>query len=323
MNTDETVQRFELTTRDVVEAHEAIRDTFAGHRLVIHGSQERFSYRQSTATAGALAIDSLHHTMGVREDVDPIHDTWIALLSRGHLRVTRAGEETRSTPGDVVLFPQDVPFSCEWPAMDLLVVRLPTDEVARCAAARAGIEPADFRFDGMAPVSTESVRYCRATVQYLHSLFQGDAPAIGNPLIRASALDTAAAAALVAFPNTATAAGNRPAHGRATPAALRRTVDYLERHAAEPLTLADIVTASGIGPRALQENFRRHCGTTPTGYLRRIRLDRAHRELQAADPTHGTTVAAVAARWGFAHPGRFAAAYRRTYGRTPQQTLLS
>jgi hypothetical protein len=181
VNTEETVQRFELATRDVVEAHEAIRDTFAGHRLVIHGSQEHFSYRQATAAAGPLAIDALQHTMGVREDVDPIHHTWIGLLTRGNLRVSRAGEETRSTPGDVVLFPQDVAFSCEWPALDLLIVRLPTDEVARCAAARAGIETADFRFDGMAPVSPELARYCRTTVQYLHSSSRGTPPRSRTP----------------------------------------------------------------------------------------------------------------------------------------------
>jgi transcriptional regulator GlxA family with amidase domain len=104
---------------------------------------------------------------------------------------------------------------------------------------------------------------------------------------------------------------------------VRRTVEFIDAHAAEPLTLADIVAASGTGPRALQEAFRRHRGTTPTGYLRRVRLERAHRELQAADPGQGATVAAVAARWGFAHRGRFAAAYREAYGRAPQQTLLS
>ena len=91
----------------------------------------------------------------------------------------------------------------------------------------------------------------------------------------------------------------------------------------QPLTLAEIAQATGIGARALQEAFRRHRGTTPTGYLRDARLSRVHRELLAADPTHGVTVTAIAARWGFAHRGRFAAAYRQAYGRSPQQTLRS
>jgi AraC-like DNA-binding protein len=35
----------------------------------------------------------------------------------------------------------------------------------------------------------------------------------------------------------------------------------------------------------------------------------------------GFTVADVAMRWGLMHTGRFAAAYRRTYGESPSETL--
>ncbi|MGN5382482.1 helix-turn-helix domain-containing protein [Streptomyces lasalocidi] len=56
-------------------------------------------------------------------------------------------------------------------------------------------------------------------------------------------------------------------------------------------------------------------------YLRRVRLAHAHRDLLAADPHSGATVGGVAARWGFAHPGRFAALYRTVYGISPAETL--
>ena len=36
-----------------------------------------------------------------------------------------------------------------------------------------------------------------------------------------------------------------------------------------------------------------------------------------------TTVNAIAARWGFTHRGRFAAAYRNRYGQSPATTLRS
>ncbi|MCF6735612.1 helix-turn-helix transcriptional regulator [Blastococcus sp. KM273129] len=172
-------------------------------------------------------------------------------------------------------------------------------------------------------MSAAAARYCRNSVGYLHSLFAGDAPPVAEPIFRAAAIDAAAAAVLAAFPHTATGTSGAAPPGQVMPAAVRRTVEYIDAHAGEPLTLADIVDASGIGPRALQAAFRRYRDTTPTAYLRRVRLDRVHRELQAADLTTDTTVAAVAARWGFAHHGRFAAAYRQAYGRTPQQTLLS
>ena len=55
-------------------------------------------------------------------------------------------------------------------------------------------------------------------------------------------------------------------------------------------------------------------------YLRRVRLDRAHRDLQAADPAVDT-VTAIAGRWGFTHAGRFSTAYKREFGTAPSETL--
>lgn len=323
MDGTETVQRFEVTTRDVLRAHESIRDTFAGHRLLIQGSQESFRFRQTTATAGDLAVDSLLHTMGVREEVDPIDATWVGLVAGGRFEVGHAREQVSGSAGEVLLFPQGVDFTCEWPLVDLRLVRLPTREVARRAAAVAGVDPEDFRFHRLAPASPALGRYCASTIGYVHSLFAGSGTAIAEPLVQAAALDSIAAAVLAAFPNNATEdeVGRSVDHG--TPASVRRALELIESRAHEPLTLHAIAEGARVGPRALQEAFRRHRGTTPMAYLRGTRLDRAHRELQAADPTEGVSVASVAARWGFRHRGRFAEEYRRRYGRTPQQTLLS
>ena len=51
-----------------------------------------------------------------------------------------------------------------------------------------------------------------------------------------------------------------------------------------------------------------------------MRLDRAHRDLQAADPAVDT-VTAIAGRWGFTHEGRFSTAYKREFGTAPSETL--
>jgi transcriptional regulator GlxA family with amidase domain len=66
--------------------------------------------------------------------------------------------------------------------------------------------------------------------------------------------------------------------------------------------------------------FRRHLDSTPMAYLRRVRLDQVHHDLVTGD-RWTTTVTAAAARWGFAHTGRFAVLYRETYGQSPHVTL--
>ena len=56
-------------------------------------------------------------------------------------------------------------------------------------------------------------------------------------------------------------------------------------------------------------------------YLRRVRLDQAHRQLRTADPGGEDTVARIALDWGFTSPSRFARYYRDAYGRVPSATL--
>ncbi|MEU4689505.1 helix-turn-helix transcriptional regulator [Actinoplanes sp. NPDC023714] len=105
------------------------------------------------------------------------------------------------------------------------------------------------------------------------------------------------------------------------PAAIRRAVSYIDARAADPITLDAIAGAARLGVRALQSGFRRHLGTTPLAYLRRVRLENAHRDLQAAIPAMGVTVTEIAGRWGFSDSSRFAASYRAAYGRSPSRTL--
>ena len=103
------------------------------------------------------------------------------------------------------------------------------------------------------------------------------------------------------------------------PRALRRAVDVIEDHCAEPLTSADVAEAVGVSVRALQEAFQAHLDTTPMAYLRSARIRRVHAELLAGG--EDVTVTGAMLRWGITHAGRFAHDYRRTYGRTPSETL--
>lgn len=101
---------------------------------------------------------------------------------------------------------------------------------------------------------------------------------------------------------------------------LRRAIGYIHENSHRNIGVADIAAAVGVSVRALQYMFRRQLDTTPLKYLRRVRLERAHEDLQKADPSV-TTVQDVATRWWFTHAGRFSVAYRQVYGASPSDTL--
>ena len=106
----------------------------------------------------------------------------------------------------------------------------------------------------------------------------------------------------------------------AAPRAIRAAIDIIEAEPDLPLTISALAARSYVSVRSLQQGFRRELGVSPMGYLRQVRLRRAHQALQHSDPSIDT-VAAIAYQWGFTNLGRFAAAHTARYGETPVVTL--
>lgn len=106
------------------------------------------------------------------------------------------------------------------------------------------------------------------------------------------------------------------------PSVVQHALDFCAAHAGEPISTEDIALAVHTGVRSLQRAFRTHLRMTPLSHLLMVRLERAHQDLRRIADGHADgTVSDVAMRWGFTHLGRFAAQYRKQYGRTPVQTL--
>lgn len=143
------------------------------------------------------------------------------------------------------------------------------------------------------------------------------ATAEGNPLIAAELARHALMVTLAAFPSAVHGRDARPPQTGPAPATVRRAIAFMEQHAHEPITVDDVAVAAHISTRGLQYAFRRALGSTPREYLTRVRLDGARRDLLHAAPEE--TVAAIARRWGFSHPSRFAAEFRRHFGCSPAE----
>jgi AraC-like DNA-binding protein len=188
------------------------------------------------------------------------------------------------------------------------------------AAAEASVNGSrTWEFETRLP-SASGKAIWRHTETFLEGVLS-DAEASSSPLVLGSVARMAAATALAVFPNTAhpdlAARDGRDSR----PESLRRAIAFIDSSPDQDISLSDIAEAACVSPRALQIAFRRHLDTTPIAYLRRVRLHHAHRQLTEAQPGDGLSVARLAAEWGFANAGRFAASYRAEYGRLPNETL--
>lgn len=87
----------------------------------------------------------------------------------------------------------------------------------------------------------------------------------------------------------------------------------------EPPSLLDVCSRVGASRRKLNYCFQDVLGTSPTQYLRALRLNGVRRSLRQAPV--GTTVQDVAARWGFWHLGQFSLDYKKHFFELPSETL--
>ncbi len=101
---------------------------------------------------------------------------------------------------------------------------------------------------------------------------------------------------------------------------IKRAVDYIHENVAGLTMLSELVEATGVSLRTLQNGFAKYYNTGPSNFIKQLRLRKAREELKSA--SHGeTTVADVAAKWGFYNPCSFSQNYKKMFGESPSATL--
>lgn len=314
--------RAQITTADADVAHGWLRDAYGDHEVTISGRPTDFRFAHSMADFGSFTVGVARHSMVLQGSWEPLDDVLLfSHLLSGRFVLRSPSSEVVGGPGDVLSYDPDARTDVEWHDFRMAQLRIQRSAVERAAAEMLGEDRATPRlaFDLGRPLSEAKGVHWKRLMQYVSGDVARNPGVNGNPLVVRHVQRLIVATLLETFPNSSQA-GYRTKTQYAAPDAVRRAIAFMEEHAGEDLDLTTIADAAHVGPRALQRAFRRSMDQTPLGFLRSVRLDRAHDELRAADPA-GTTVGAVAARWGFGHPGRFAADYRTRFERSPSDTL--
>ncbi|SNS54577.1 helix-turn-helix transcriptional regulator [Rhodococcoides kyotonense] len=310
----------DFRSADLGESEEFLSATYARMRISSDSLHSRTGV--SRRWLGRLNFDDLDVDYEMDYDADPLHRFCLVRVQQGYMEEDYIGEPSDMFfPGDVTLLsPPDLPYSGRTRGRYDLSMFDTTllDTVASCPLSnrRCGVN-----LTGHRPVSDAAERGLGVLIDYVRRDVLESPTARSSPLVVSTVSAHLAATVLATFPNDAVTDPTAGDRNSATSALLRRAADYIEEHVDTEITLADIAETVCLTPRAVQYMFRRHWDCTPMEYVRRVRLDHAHRDLSIAEPTSNTTVSSIAHRWGFVHSGRFAAFYRQTYGHDPSQTL--
>lgn len=312
---DEALQRFSLGGADVDAAKQLYESGYHGADFRIEKSGQSFAYRHTMAGTAEMSFRSSSMGGRVRGRLEASPDYFVTWLHSGGATVTMNRQEATWGSGTPWIFPSNAPFEFETLDFRQSILAFDGAYLERIAVEVEGVVEGPVRFHFATTPSAADLIAWRAVVDEGASLVLRGSP---TPLQMAEMSRRTVLAMLAAFP-----------HDRARPtpevlaprnARLRAAMEHLQAHADQPVTPADAAEVAGLSPRGLQQAFQRHLGVTPTVYLRQERLERARVDLMASTP-HESTVASIAARWGFTHLGRFSIAYRERFGESPRHTL--
>ncbi len=101
---------------------------------------------------------------------------------------------------------------------------------------------------------------------------------------------------------------------------IRTSMDFVDQHGGEYLSVEQLATAAGVSQRTLRDAFQGYFGAAPVEYLNRRTLHLVRKALKASDPSMAT-VTDIATQFGVWELGRFARDYRCLFGELPSKTL--
>lgn len=282
------------------------------------GDGETASARIERRWLGEISYDELDLGFSMSYDADPLGRICLCRVHDGTIEENFIDEPTDVfAPGDVTLFsPPELPYSGRVLSARYDLTMFGADLLDRVAST---VDGARVRLTGHRAVSADAHQRLDRAISYVRDVVVSDEVAV-TPLVASTTESMLAAVVLEAFPTTAAVELTATDRLDARPELLRRAISFIESSADCDVAVSDIAESVHVTPRALQYMFRKHLDMTPMEYLRHVRLDHAHRDLLRSDPAD-TTVSIVAARWGFAHTGRFAAMYRRAYVVNPSDSL--
>lgn len=317
------LSRFQrLHTRDVAEARHTVAEAFCPHRLEVPAGAGDFETRFHAVRAGQVSLCFLDYGGRVEIFPEPQESFYLVLAPlAGRAGLTHDRSDALYDNSGAAVPPVDRAYRIEVGARSPhLVLRIPRtvlEDRLQAMMARPVAEP--VRFDLHMDRTSPGVRSWWRVVSLLLDEAENEGVILRNPLALREVERLLLGQLLLGQPNNYSAL-LRGQGVRVAPRAIRRATQVIEERAAYPFTVEDLAHETALSVRALQQGFRTYLGTTPTAYLRDVRLRRAREDLLTAAPAD-ETVAAIAARWGFLHVSRFAAHYRDRYGELPSVTL--
>ncbi len=311
-------------SEDPNEAAELIAGVLAPNRLTVDDLGET-GFAASLHGARMRDVTVLHLDLHVPAQMDtPVAGDYVAvhMPTNGTSMISSRTAAVEANPITAAVTsahqPVNIKFGLDSPH---LILRVELDALERYLSRFIGRTlDRPIEFDLKMDLAREGAVRWHSAVQLLHTEILQSGSLVQEGLGIGPLEDFLMSTLLILQPSNYQRAFAHPAE-RPGRRAVRRAIEFIEAHLTETVTMRQIAEHVDMSIRSVQQGFRDELDTSPMGYVRDRRLDRAREQLADAIPSDGVTVTDVATTWGFTHLSNFSALYKRRFGELPSETL--
>jgi AraC-like DNA-binding protein len=307
-----------VRTRDLDEAIDAVTRVYCPHTIEVMGRARGIDALLDVRYSTFQPLVGLSYSTRVKIDAQNMSRLFLMM----HCASGAASTTQEHRTGDWKTG-QTMPFSANFdtklwfdPAFVQKSVRLDMERLeAQCARWLGHPLEEPLRFE-LRPFSDELEQIWQRTLAYGWSSEECGLPLAGAAR---AALDEYLLALLLHHHSHNYSEELAQSVPAPVPGVVRRAERFIIDYADAQIAISDVAHHLGISLRSLQAGFRQWRETTPTAFLRRVRLQLVRDELLRS--AKEASVTAVALQHGFSHLGRFSAQYRSAFGEDPSATL--
>jgi AraC-like DNA-binding protein len=308
---------------DLDETRDTVGRIFKPHELSVRGKRQRLDAEMDHISLGGASINRLRYGANVTIEPESLDKFLLVQMPMaGQANIRCGNEKILSTPVMASVLTPSLPVHMNWQGVcDQIIVKIERAVLESACAAALGhpiTKPIEFQLGmdlnhGGGLAWRELVAFL-TTSQFING-------ANRQHLVTSQMEQLLATTLLTRHSHNYADALLNPAPTPDLPY-IRRAEEYILAYCHEPITMQDLARYAHISTRSLYKGFQEHRGTSPMGYVRRVRLQKVRETLlQARHAGQAVSVTQVALDWGFGHLGHFTRAYRKQFNELPSQTL--
>lgn len=291
------------------------------HRLTILKQKADFSANMHCVkTQGNLSICRLEYSEEVQIEPDFLEQFYlIQIPTQGYAEIEFANQKFISYAQVASIISPEQALKMRWHAASpQLILKIAKPDLQQhCRQHIPDYNLQAPHFDPKLDFSTASGGYFLQLFRSLVDALSSEHHPLHHPLALKQFESNLFNALIYGQPNTALTQIEKIKTHALAPFFIKRTEAYIRENLHEPLNVEKMAEHADVSVRTLFNGFKSFLNTTPMTYLKNLRFEQAHLELQQNE---NLSITDVAFKWGFTHLGRFSQEYKQRYGELPSST---